>query len=314
MIGLGEWPLCQEAPAHLFLMCCPSYIGSEWRNTRFLHHFSTTLWTTTLHHIFSCKQLWHSASHKDQFLHHLILYLQTTLTWKGIYFGSYTLKMWYCPFYFIPLISLSIVAIWMEIYPLKCSPEMVWRLKKNEWLTGCKIRIKMRNTARTLGDCYKSTQIFCFVLALGGQKNTKTPCQTKEKEKGKGKGKGSGKGKGKKKLMWIFYFTQVFCVGADNQSKSISGIPENIFWFWWSVGPALLGDRSSCMVKLSYLNLEIKPCRWIYVYTIKVTLFRVHGSAKSVIIICNAVWSILNCQIILCISKLLNIFLWHNII
>lgn len=53
VMGLGEWPLfCQQAPAHLFLVCCPSYIGTECRNTRCLHHLSTTLGTITLHQFF----------------------------------------------------------------------------------------------------------------------------------------------------------------------------------------------------------------------------------------------------------------------
>lgn len=53
VIGPGEWPLFwQQAPAYLFLMCCSSYIGTECRNTRFLHHLSTTLWTITFDHFF----------------------------------------------------------------------------------------------------------------------------------------------------------------------------------------------------------------------------------------------------------------------
>lgn len=163
---------------------------------------------------------------------------------------------------------------------------MVCRLRKNEWLKGCRISASflMGSKCETLKEqreIVTNQHGLPLVPVLGGQKGAKSACKKKKKKKKKSQ---------EKKLLWDVYVLHRSSVQEQTSKSNLSrGSQSRLSDFDGVWGDALLGDRGNCMVKLSYSNLEIKLYRWIYVYTIKARLFRVHGSAKSVTIICNAV-------------------------
>ena len=85
------------------------------------------------------------------------------------------------------LISLLIAGVWMKICSTKYNPGMVRRLRKNEWLKGCKISVSflIRSKCETLQEhreIVTSQHSLPLVLALGAQ-GTKSPCHKKKKKK-----------------------------------------------------------------------------------------------------------------------------------
>ena len=150
MIGLGErYLFCQPAPEHLVFMCCPNYIGIERKDTRFLHHLSTPLWTNPFH-LFSFLQIAPTLSIPQR---SVCAPCDTVVTYhpkRSPWYDKELLLVathWRCDIALFnlekivgnSLMSLLVAGAWMKICPMKYNSIMVRGLRLSGRMTDSKV-------------------------------------------------------------------------------------------------------------------------------------------------------------------------------